>query len=159
MEVEDPIDIAIHHITNACIVGDVSSLDDECSEFLQKYEVDQLTEKQMEQLKMASMEASMEGYLACLTALFNWHIPVHELCPVIAAYHGHRAIIEFSRDYLELDCQEAWNKYFIWCVKNTLGSSPDEGKSLSQTMTSMKLKSASEWLQEYKQVGGHLLIV
>lgn len=157
-EEEDPIAIAIHHMTNAAMIGDVTALEDEFSEFLQKYDLNQLNEKQIEQLKLVSLEASMEGHLKCLETVYNWHMPWDELCPVIAAYHGHRNVILFCEKFMELDCRVAWDKYVIWCMKHMLASQNVE-QSFSQTMISMKIKSASEWMQEYKQVGGNLLIV
>lgn len=145
MEVEDPFKDVIQKMEMSCVGNDPDYLEQDALDFLELFDVNNLNSEQLNKLKNVSLEAAMEGYVKCLEVLVRLNIPLHELCPIIAAYNGQQNVIEFCA-MLNMDCCEAWKKYFIWVVKKQcVGSIPEH---------TQMLMCASKWVELYHRVNG-----
>lgn len=133
----------VHHMGMACIANDICYLEKEVTQLIKSVDLNTISVDKMQQLKNVSLEAAMEGHVECLKCLLSMHIPIDELCPIIAGYHGHKGVIEFCAKN-GIDCSEAWNQYFNAVILYT--SQPNDC-----TNDSVDLTTAAEWVAQYKK--------
>lgn len=134
-------DDSIHHMEMACLMNDTMYLRNEIIQLANSVNLGHLTQDEFSKLKNVSMEAAMEGNVKCLECLFSMNIPLDELCPVIAACHGHKNVIEFCVGK-GMDCSDAWNRYFSWILMNQDNARVEEDTSIVL---------ASEWIKGYNK--------
>jgi hypothetical protein len=132
----------VHHMVIACISGDTEYLLTEINQLYSWFDLTKATQEELAIIKEVSLQASMDGFTSCLAVLYDSKLPMDELCPIIAAYHGKKDIISFCENISLGNCQEAWNCYFDWmlCQGSDMNIEEDEENDITL---------ASEWISNY----------
>ena len=138
---EETLKNAVHHMTMACLSGDTDYLQEEIRELVIKFQLMEATANELEMIKSVSLEASLNNRVDCLEILYGMGIPMDELCPIIAACHGKKEVVEFCEKISLGDCSTAWNRYFDWMICQSSQSNEDECE---------QLVFASDWITSYK---------
>lgn len=123
----------------ACLSGDVAYLVSEHEQLAEWFDYSQASSEELEVIYEVSLEAAMEGRVTCLETMHNIGIPMHGLCPIIAACHGHKNVISFCESISLGNCNEAWGRYFNWAISQQNPQSEE---------TTLVL--ATEWVTAYR---------
>ena len=133
---------AVHHMVMACISGDTDYLLAEIHSLRAWFDVGSANKQELTSIMEVSLQASMDGRIGCLRLLHEHAIPMDELCPIIAAYHGKREVITFCEGIALGDCEEAWNRLFDWMLCQ--GSQMDD-----EDEEEVDITLANEWVSNY----------
>ncbi len=130
----------VHHMVIACISRDTDYLLSEISNLYNWFNISDATKDEIAMVMEVSLQAAMDGHTACLALLYEYKVPMDELCPIIAAYHGKKDVISFCEKISLGNCQEAWNRFFDWMLCH--GSQMDNDEDEDITL-------ATEWVSNY----------